>query len=105
MLRYDANILNSNYIKIPEWNRYYYIDNINVDNAKTMYVTASVDVLKTYREQIINCNATAVRNENVGTTYTPDTSFPLYPESDFVTSLVIGSYETAGNYHYILTTK
>lgn len=105
MLRYDSNIMNSNYIRIPDWNRFYYINNINVDNAKTMYVTAAVDVLNTYKEQILNCNATAIRNENTGTTYVPDSSFPLYPCSDFVTSLAIGTYETAGTYHYILTTK
>lgn len=106
MLRYDTNIIKSNVFKIPEWDRWYSIADYNVDNAKTLHVPGMIDVLYTYKDQILECDATAIRNEGVGKpTYIPDSSLPLYPESDYVTSLSIGNYAISGNYHYLLTTK
>lgn len=106
MLRYDANIIKSNFFRIPEWNRWYSIADYNVDNAKTLYITGMIDVLYTYKDQILECVATAIRNEGIGRpTYIPDSSLPLFPESDYVTSLSIGSYAVKGDYHYLLTTK
>lgn len=106
MLRYSPAIIDRNFFRIPEWNRWYGISDYSVDNAKTLYVTGLIDVLYTYRDQILACYATAIRNEGVGRpTYIPDSSLPLYPESDYVTSLSIGSYAVKGEYHYLLTTK
>ena len=106
MLRYDPSIITCNYFRIPEWNKWYSIADYSVDNAKTLYVTGMIDVLYTYKDQILECDATAIRNEGVGSpTYIPDSSLPLYPESDYVTSLSIGSYAVKGDYHYLLTTK
>lgn len=105
-LRYNPTIVNCNYFFIPEWRRYYSIDNLSVDNGKMLYVTGTVDPIYTFRDSILTCNATAIRNEGIGSpTYIPDSSLPLYPESDYVTSLSIGNYAIAGNYHYLLTTK
>lgn len=106
MLRYDPDIITCNFFRIPEWNRWYSIADYSVDNAKTLYVTGMIDVLYTYKDQILACDATAIRSEGVGRpTYIPDSSLPLYPESDYVTSLSIGNYAISGNYHYLLTTK
>lgn len=106
LLRYDATLLQHNYMYIGDWHRYYKIDNISVDRGEQMIVTGTVDVLQTYNAQIKTCPATCIRNEGVGRpTYIPDSSLPLYPDSDYVTSLSLGTYGESGGLQYFLATK
>lgn len=111
LLRYDSTITQHNYMYIAEWNRYYFIDNISVDNGKQMIISASVDVLMTYRDSIKSCNATCIRNEGIGKpTDVPDSSFPIKPSSNYMKLTNIGTYfspETEGydRPHYLLATK
>lgn len=108
-LDYDAELLNCNYMSLDEWNRYYFIRNFSVDNGKRLYISAELDDLYTYRDQIKACTATAIRNESVGINYVPDPSLPLMPAKNHITSTVIGQYwkttvvEQAR--HYVLATK
>lgn len=55
-LAYFTGVENCNYIHIPNWNRYYYIDNITFSKQR-VYIKCHVDVLMTY--------TTAVRNSKV----------------------------------------
>lgn len=107
MLRYDSGLIDADYMYIPDWHRYYKIFNITADNGRIMYVSATVDVLETYKDEILACDATCIRNEGIGSpTYVPDPSFPLMPASDYVTSVIIGEYFPEKEYrNYILSTK
>lgn len=106
LLRYDAGLIHHNYMYIPEWGRYYFVSSMSVATGKQMIVTGSVDVLQTYKDEIKNCPATCIRNEGVGRpTYIPDSSLPLYPDSDYVTSLSLGNYGAPGGLQYFLATK
>lgn len=59
------NIVGSmNYAYIPEFNRYYFITNIESINTNLWRVSFHVDVLYTYRAQIKSNNAIIERNEN-----------------------------------------
>lgn len=108
-LVYDPDILSCNYLQLNEWNKYYFINNFNVDNAKRLYVISTLDDLYTYREDIRNCVATAIRNQAVGINYVPDPSLPMMPDSNYCVSQVIGQYwstsVTEQPKHYVLATK
>lgn len=74
ILQYDEDILNSNYIYVTELKRYYYVENITL-SQKRMYVTASVDVLNTYKDDILNLKAVVKRQENRYNTYLNDENY------------------------------
>lgn len=108
LLKYDAVVATCNYMYIRDWNRYYFISDVSVDQGKQMIVTASLDAVYTYRNEILECNATCVRNEGIGApTYVPDNSFPLMPSGEFVQSVIIGKYFDPEDItdNFLLTTK
>lgn len=60
----DSYIGSMNYAYIPEFNRYYFITNIESVRNNLWRVSFHVDVLYTYREQIKGNSAIIERNEN-----------------------------------------
>lgn len=61
-----------NYVYIPEFNRYYYIDDIVTLNSRLKEISCSVDVRQSYREQLRNTPAIIARNERYYNQYIPD---------------------------------
>lgn len=59
----DSYVGSMNYAHIPEFNRYYFITNIESVRNKLWRVSFHVDVLYTYREQIKSNSAIIERNE------------------------------------------
>ena len=45
---------NYNYVYVPQWNRYYYITNINKGNTNLFEINCNIDVLATYKDDISN---------------------------------------------------
>ena len=60
----DSYVGSMNYAYIPEFNRYYFITNIESVRNNLWRVSFHVDVLYTYREQIKGNSAIIERNEN-----------------------------------------
>lgn len=60
----DNYIGSANYAYIPEFNRYYFIMNIDSVRENLWRISFHVDVLHTYREQIRGNSAIIERNEN-----------------------------------------
>lgn len=73
-LAYNANITGCNYIYIPALNRYYFIIDIQYDNAGEMLVTGQIDVLQTYQQQITGITCNIARYENYDLSLCPDTN-------------------------------
>ena len=64
-----------NYIYIVEWKRYYFVnDIISVRNNLWEFV-CHVDVLSTYKNQILNLSAIIARQENLYNLYLDDDKF------------------------------
>lgn len=80
---YNANYLNYNYMYIADFNRYYFIKNITTDSGGALIIEGTVDVLMSYRTQINNLNAIAVRLPNKDqpgswrSSYIPDSKLPM----------------------------
>lgn len=67
-----------NYMHIAEFNRYYYVDDISCVNGSFFEISAHVDVLKTYANEIRACRAIVARQESNWNLYVDDGTFKTY---------------------------
>ena len=59
-----SDVVNANYLYITEWKRYYYITDITIlDNNKAV-VKCNVDVLMSFKNEILNTKQNIVRSQN-----------------------------------------
>lgn len=92
IINYDNSVLSANYVYIPALNRYYYIDNIDLLKGNRILLSCRVDVLKTYANDIGNCNCICVRSESIGTpTQIPDKNLPIDPNREDIVSIVFSN--------------
>lgn len=72
-----------NYLYIPAFGRYYFIDDITADTGGAVIINASVDVLMTYKEQIYLCSGIVTRQSRANqrgsnrATWQADSKLPL----------------------------
>lgn len=77
ILTYNANILNKNYLYCPDLNRYYYISSTELLTGSRILLSCSVDVLMSFKDDILSSNALVTRNESVGLSDIVDEKLPL----------------------------
>ena len=70
-IEYDK-VPNFNYVYIPIFNRYYYVDDVVSVSNKLWAISLSVDVLMTYKDKLLECKAFIDRNENAFNPKIPD---------------------------------
>ena len=68
---YNANLTNVNYAYIPEYGRYYFINDYRIE-GNFIYLYLHVDVLYTYRNAILKSQAIAMRSSSHGNLYLKD---------------------------------
>lgn len=59
----NENALHSNYVYIRKFNRYYFVKSVTVLNEDTIQLECEVDVLYTYRQNIMNLTTFVERQE------------------------------------------
>lgn len=74
----------SNYMYCTNTGKYYYIENYRVEN-QTVRIIAKVDVLMTYKTQILSNTCTISRNENLANAYMYDENYKLLSYKNIVT--------------------
>ena len=72
--------MDCNIIFIPRFNRYYYIQSIDVSNDGMISISCHVDVLLTYKESLNNITALVARNEYLYSPYIEDSQLKLQSE-------------------------
>lgn len=72
------DIADCNYMYISAFKRYYYIRDIKSIRNNIYEITAHVDVLMSYKDQIRNCTGIVARNENDYNLYLDDGVFKCY---------------------------
>ena len=80
-------INNANYMYVPDLHRYYYINNYTLSN-QCVYLHCSVDVLTTYKAEILNSVCLISRsendyNDNIVDTLAPITENTVYTVKNF----------------------
>ncbi len=90
ILNYSAALAAANYMYIPDFQRYYFIDSLVLSPGSQLILSGTVDVLMTYDAQIRQCSASVVRSESIGKpTIFPDSKLPIEPGKFDVTSIVL----------------
>ena len=72
LLKWNESYIGANYAYIPEFQRYYFIDDISLNTGGNCVVSLSVDVLYTYAAQIMQLKVTAARSSNKYNRYLND---------------------------------
>lgn len=93
----DMSILNYNYVYIPLFKRYYYINNMSTIVNKLYQIECKVDVLMSFKNDIKNLECIVIRQANkefAKQTYTPDEKIPYTAELEQTFyNLDYGQYE------------
>lgn len=66
------NIPECNYAFIPEYNRYYFVENIRTVRNNLFLFDLSVDSLMSFKDDIKNLVGIVENNENIGSNYLPN---------------------------------
>ena len=72
ILQTSDNIFSYNYMYIQQFGRYYFIKDIKSLNNNRWQVSAHVDVLETYKTEILSQSVIIEKNENNYNNYLPD---------------------------------
>lgn len=67
----------ANYAYLDIFKRYYYIDDMVVQNGGIVEVQLTVDVLMSYKNQISGISTVVARQENINNKYIPDNLAPI----------------------------
>lgn len=74
----SANLSGFNYMYIPDFGRYYFIDDIVSTHNNRWEISAHVDVLETYKTQILANSAVVRRQQSQYNLYLDDPDFHAY---------------------------
>lgn len=99
----NSNMTDCNYMYIPDFGRYYFINDIVSVRQGLWEIHAHVDVLETYKTQIKACSATFKRQENLFNMDLDDPEFKVYNNLDCVTKVFSGG-SLNKNMSYVLVT-
>lgn len=77
VLRLNKKIpMEVNYCYVPAFNRYYFINNINMDITNNVIITLTCDVLMTFKDEIYTSVGHFIKQENYNKYYA---DFPVLP--------------------------
>lgn len=97
-----------NYLYCDTLSRYYYISSFSVDTAGRLNLHCNVDVLQSFKSDILKCTATILRSESIGKpTKYDDNKLPVNPVEKNIISIEMpelsGSFSSNGEKSYLLT--
>ena len=93
IVTYNSNYINCNYIEIPLFNRFYYVEDKIINVGNRIIFNCKVDVLKSFKDDIKNANIVVVRNEGIGKpTEINDNQLPISPNKKTVEQVPVTDY-------------
>lgn len=99
------DIYTYNYMYISEFGRYYFIDDIRSINNNMWEISAHVDVLETYKTQILANTAILKRQEKKFNLYLDDPEFKVLNNYRIQTKRFAGTSGWTKQLHYVLVTN
>lgn len=83
------NIPEINYVFVPSFSRYYFINSIDVINNNLIQINCKVDVLTTYSTQLRDLNAMVSRNQNKFNMFIEDKllDFEYIPQVSYINNI------------------
>lgn len=95
------SLYTANYLEIPIFNRKYFIEDIKSIGDGRWEVSAHVDVLDTYKSQILNNRAVISRQQNLYNLYLNDPDFRTY-NNDRIQTLAFSGSDFDKTLSYVL---
>lgn len=106
IIDYSADYLSCNYVYCDLYDRYYYINNMQVDTAGRLNIYCEIDVRQSYSTAIKNVPCTVVRGGGQPSDVV-DTKLPVNPCAKDIMSVVMpevnNSFDVNASYSYLLT--
>lgn len=79
-----SELTGCNYMQIPEFGRHYFITEIRAETNNLVSISGRVDVLETYKEQILAQTAIIERQQNNWNLYIEDGIFKEYSNPNII---------------------
>lgn len=98
-----TDVINFNYIYIPELCRYYYVTDSTISEDGFVQLQCKVDVLKSFKTDILASTQYVERQQNKCTYQLPDNEYNIKSNRN-LTIKNFGDEIIVPNYYYILTT-
>lgn len=98
-----TDVINFNYIYIPELRRYYYVENSTIREDGFVQIQCRVDVLKSFKTDILASTQYIERQENKCSYQLPDNLYNIKSNRN-LTIKNFGDEIIVPNYDFILTT-
>ena len=87
-----------NYCYIPKWSRYYFVNNIRINTGGVFEVSLSVDVLASFKSDILSGNAYVRRSQSHGSLHIPDSTWSHSSDYKTITKDIDIGLSTDGCY-------
>ena len=84
ILKLESVVIDKNYVYIPTFKRYYFVRTVETINGMHTLLHCSVDVLMSYKNEIMELDAYISRNEFDANFLLNDSSMPLLAEKKLV---------------------
>ena len=98
-----TDVINFNYIYIPELRRYYYVENSTIREDGFVQIQCRVDVLKSFKTDILDSVQYVERQQNKCSYQLPDNLYNIKSNRN-LTIKNFGDEIIVPNYDFILTT-
>lgn len=98
-----GNLVNANYMYLPDYRRYYYVTDILQIRANLVEITGRVDVLMSFKDEIKLCSGIVKKNANEYNLYLDDGSLKVYQNKLIITKEFPSGFPIE-NDRYILVT-
>lgn len=107
IISYNSDYITCNYVHVPEFGRYYFINNINLLLGSRAEISCSVDVLMSYNRQLKGLSVDVRRQENLIEPYLPDPDYVYLNTYDVVAMLPTSRsnsdfLQSTGTYYFVL---
>lgn len=98
-----GNLVNANYMYLPDYRRYYYITDITQIRANLVEITGRVDVLMSFKDEIRLCSGIVRKNAKEYNLYLDDGTLKVYQNKLIITKEFPSGFPIE-NDRYILVT-
>lgn len=90
LINYSSSLASYNYMEIPGWSRFYYIEGIDLLPGGRAVIRGRIDALSSYKNKIKDLTVNVERQENLVEPYLPDNSYTFLDTYDVVARLPSG---------------
>jgi hypothetical protein len=106
-VQYNANLLTYNYCYIPVFNRYYFVNSVEID-GDILIISLSCDVLMSFKNDILSSKVRVIRSSSSKIKYLPDSLITQTTKTNYIFKKLGTGFnvaENTNNYVLVLSGK